>query len=86
MAAGRLAAMPWNLHEVRRGLRPRAGDPSKPGNAVRSLRIAASGSCGRMTAELAAVTARRGVRLTAGDKVASIGLWPESRGGRGRGR
>ena len=40
----RLASMPWRVYEVRRALRPHPRDPSKVGQAYRSLRAVASGT------------------------------------------
>jgi hypothetical protein len=47
-----LARMPWRVYDVRRVIKPRAGDPAKAANAARSLRAIAAGSRDQMTAAL----------------------------------
>jgi len=50
--AASLDRMPWRVYEVRRVIRPQAGDPARPANASRSLRAVAAGSRTQMTAVL----------------------------------
>ena len=50
--AARLDRMPWRVYEVRRVIRPRAGDPTRAANASRSLRAVAAGSRAQMAAVL----------------------------------
>jgi hypothetical protein len=50
--AASLDRMQWRVYEVRRVLRPRAGDPARAANASRSLRAVAAGSRAQMTAVL----------------------------------
>lgn len=54
---------PWRLYEVRRVIRPRADDPSRPGSASRSLRAIAAGGRAEMTAALREQAASRGARI-----------------------
>ena len=44
--------MPWRVYEVRRVIRPRAGDPTRAANASRSLRAVAAGIRAQMAAVL----------------------------------
>ncbi len=50
--AARLDRMPWRVYEVRRVIRPRAGDPTRAANASRSLRAVAAGIRAPMAAVL----------------------------------
>jgi hypothetical protein len=59
--AAELDGQEWAVYEVRRAFRAKAGDPSKPANAVRSCVRVARGSRGEMAAELV----RRGAELGA---------------------
>src|SRR5205807_44540 len=68
----------WNVYEVRRAVRPRAGDPSKMASAVRSLRVAASGSRAEMAAELARIAADERLQVTAEDGIERA--WKRRRG------
>jgi hypothetical protein len=45
--AATLDQMPWRVYEVRRVIRPRAGDPTRAANASPSLRAVAGGSRAR---------------------------------------
>jgi hypothetical protein len=78
MFAAQLDAMTWKVYEVRRAVRPRAGDPSKMASAVRSLRTVASGSRAAMAGELACIAARKGTRVTAEDGIGRA--WLRRRG------
>jgi hypothetical protein len=52
LAADMLDRMPWHVYEVRRVIRPLAGDPARAASASRSLRALASGTRAEMTTAL----------------------------------
>lgn len=63
--AASLDRMPWRVYEVRRVIRPRAGDPARAANASRSLHAVAAGSRTQMTER--AWLRRRGAALRAAE-------------------
>ena len=67
-AAG-LDQMPWQVYEVRRVIRSRAGDPTRAANASRSLRALAVGSRAQMTAVLRKMAEAEGVGVDAEDGI-----------------
>lgn len=64
-----LTRMPWRVYEVRRVIKPRAGDPAKAANAARSLRAIAAGSRDQMTAVLRELAHRRGAAIENSDGI-----------------
>jgi hypothetical protein len=76
--AARLGEMTWQVYEVRRVIRPRAGDPSKPANAVRSLRAVASGTREQMTAVLGRLAGLQGAVIDTSDGITRA--WLRRRG------
>ncbi len=64
-----LDQMPWRVYEVRRVIRSRAGDPSKPANASRSLHTIASGSRAQMLATLHELAQEHGAVIEDADGI-----------------
>jgi hypothetical protein len=73
-----LNRMPWRVYEVRRVIRPRAGDPARAANASRSLRAVAAGSRTQMTAVLR--TMARAERIHVEDQDGIGRAWLRRRG------
>ena len=67
--SGTVRHLPWQVYEVRRVIRSRAGDPTRAANASQSLRALAVGSRAQMTAVLRKMAEAEGVGVDAEDGI-----------------